>query len=60
MTDYKQMLIERSRKADEAMPTQPEKPLNHIQHANHLNVRAWREKLFVHKLTESWLKGADK
>jgi len=56
MTNYKQMLIERSRKARESEPMQPEKPLNHIQHQNHVNLRKWREKLFLYNMARSWMK----
>lgn len=58
-TNYREMLIERSRKASEASPFVPEKPLNHIQLQNHRNIRAWRERLFVNSLMKSWLKEAD-
>ena len=53
MTNYRKLLIERARKAREAAPMQPEKPLNHIQQKNHKNVLAWRERMFVHNMTKA-------
>jgi hypothetical protein len=47
MTDYKEMLMNRHRKAAEAEPLEPEKPLDNVQYANLLNTRAWRARLFA-------------
>jgi hypothetical protein len=54
MKDYKRMLIERSKKAAEAAPLEPEKPLTWTQYHNKLNTEAWRKKMREFMMSETW------